>query len=336
MYIGQTRKTIQDRFKEHICSAFNPNDISYSTHLKRAIRKYGVNSFTVESIEQCDEDQLNDREKYWISYFDSMAHGYNMTLGGEGSSKYTDEEILAAWNAGNSLTMISESIGIKSVLAGVRLRALGITEEEINKRGYSYTANNLCRPVYQYGLDGSFLKEYPSLKVAENELQCTSIASAVEGYTKTSCGYQWRYYKADHIDPYHSNNFGVSKEVHQYGFDGQYLRSYESAASAARAVGQITSNLCSVCNGEQRSCGGFLWSYEKHDKIDPIRQKNTTAKPVAQYTLDGVFIASYPSATSACKATGTRLSSISSVCNGRFKSAGGYIWTYNIEDKEVA
>ena len=259
-----------------------------------------------------------------------------MTLGGEGSSKYTDQEILDAWNAGYSLTMISESVGIKHILASARLRALGVTIEEINKRRYSYSSKNLCRPVYQYGLDGSFLKEYPSLKAAESELKCTSIGAAVSGTSRTSCGYQWRTYKTDRIESYYSNNFGVSKEVHQYDFDGHYLRSYESASSAARAVGQNVSNLCSVCKGEQRSCGGFLWSYEKHDKIDPIRQKKTKAKPVAQYTLDGIFIALYSSATDAANKTGASLSGISQVCSGKSKSAGGYLWKNDFSNEEVA
>ena len=300
------------------------------------MRKYGVDHFTVEEIEQCREDLLNEKERYWIAYYDSMMNGYNMTLGGEGNSKYTDQEILDAWNNGNSLSMIAKLLGMKNETASVRLRSLGVTDEEINERAHFYTAKNLCRPVYQYGLDGEFIQEYPSLKDAEEKLGGMAISAALTARTKTSCGYQWRVYKADRIDPYYSNNLGVSKEVHQYDFEGQYLRSYESAASAARAVGQDVSNLCSACNGEQRSCGGFIWSYDRYDKIEPLQKRRTKRKSVAQYTLDGIFIATYPSATSASKATGTRLSSITSVCNGNFKSAGGYIWAYNDEDKEVA
>ena len=47
------------------------------------MRKYGVEQFSFEIIEKCNESLLKEREKYWIDYYNSVNTGYNLTLGGE-------------------------------------------------------------------------------------------------------------------------------------------------------------------------------------------------------------------------------------------------------------
>jgi len=54
------------------------------TKFYRAIRKYGENNFYIELLETTTIDNLNEREKYWISYYNSYKNGYNSTLGGDG------------------------------------------------------------------------------------------------------------------------------------------------------------------------------------------------------------------------------------------------------------
>ena len=54
------------------------------------------------------------------------------------------------------------------------------------------------------------------------------------------------------------------------------------------------------------------------------------SKSVKQYTKDGIFIAEYESVSEAERQTGICHSSISEYCNGKRKSAGGYIWKYLI------
>jgi len=50
--------------------------------LYKAFNKYGIENFTFEEIEQVDNSILDEREKYWIEYYDSYFNGYNSTLGG--------------------------------------------------------------------------------------------------------------------------------------------------------------------------------------------------------------------------------------------------------------
>lgn len=88
-YIGKTERTIKERWKEHI-----KNKNKLNLPLYRAFNKYGIEHFSIEQIEECDQNHLDLRETYWIKYYDSCANGYNCTLGGEGGLLYIpDEEI---------------------------------------------------------------------------------------------------------------------------------------------------------------------------------------------------------------------------------------------------
>lgn len=64
-------------------------------------------------------------------------------------------------------------------------------------------------------------------------------------------------------------------------------------------------------------------------------EKKTT-KSVAQYTLDGVFVAVFSSAREADVATNIDYRGISATVTGRQKTAGGYIWRYSNELQDEA
>lgn len=54
-------------------------------------------------------------------------------------------------------------------------------------------------------------------------------------------------------------------------------------------------------------------------------------KSVIQYTLDGQLVAEYPSIKEVSKQTGIDKCHISSCCQGKRKTAGGYIWKYSLQ-----
>lgn len=76
VYIGQTVGKLETRWKQHVKA-------KDESKFHRAIRKYGAAAFTVEQIDcACSIDELNQKEKQWIAYYDSLKNGYNMTVGG--------------------------------------------------------------------------------------------------------------------------------------------------------------------------------------------------------------------------------------------------------------
>ena len=118
------------------------------------------------------------------------------------------------------------------------------------------------------------------------------------------------------------------KAVYQYDLSGQFVKEYKSAHEAARENNIQFTNICKVCRGERKTAGGFGWSYDKHDSVQPIKTKRLGDGTVLQFTKDGQFIAEYPTATEADRVTGISRTTIGLVCKGKGKTAGGFVWKY--------
>lgn len=80
IYIGQS-DNIEKRYQQHLYdSKYRPEK---STGIDMAINKYGINNFTFEIIEECSKNELEEKEIYWIDFYDSYNNGYNKTPGGK-------------------------------------------------------------------------------------------------------------------------------------------------------------------------------------------------------------------------------------------------------------
>lgn len=86
VYVGQTIQTLNKRFNGHCC--YSKSDRSINMYIKRAIHKYGRDKFHIQLIEECPVNILDEREKYWINFYDSYNTGYNLTLGGQDSNYF--------------------------------------------------------------------------------------------------------------------------------------------------------------------------------------------------------------------------------------------------------
>lgn len=84
LYVGQTIQSLNKRFNGHCC--YSKSDRSVNMYIKRAIHKYGKKNFHITLIEECPIQELNEREKFWISFYDSYNNGYNLTKGGQDSN----------------------------------------------------------------------------------------------------------------------------------------------------------------------------------------------------------------------------------------------------------
>ena len=81
-YIGQTVRDVHIRWSEHIrlANKLKSNDCSA---IHYALSKYGISNFTFEVIDECNNDLLDNKETYWISFYNSFYDGYNLTKGGK-------------------------------------------------------------------------------------------------------------------------------------------------------------------------------------------------------------------------------------------------------------
>lgn len=95
IYIGKS-KNIAIRFAKHIkiAETFLESDNHFQA-IHGAIKKYGKENFILDTIEVCDENNINEKEIYWISFLKTQdkIYGYNLTSGGDGATNRSEESI---------------------------------------------------------------------------------------------------------------------------------------------------------------------------------------------------------------------------------------------------
>jgi len=90
IYIGQTIKTIDERWYEHIWYSKNKSNI----HLYNSIKKYGIKNFKIKELLKCyNQEDLDFFEDYYIVVWDTMnpEKGYNKMRGGWGFHSFSSE-----------------------------------------------------------------------------------------------------------------------------------------------------------------------------------------------------------------------------------------------------
>lgn len=120
-----------------------------------------------------------------------------------------------------------------------------------------------------------------------------------------------------------------AKPIYQYHLNGTYIQSYISISAAARTLSannaeDLVSNLAAACNDKTHSAYGYLWSYNKVDKLE----KKAKHSKVNQYDLNGKYLKTYDTQTAAAKANQLNLTAINNACTGKAQTSGGYLWRY--------
>ena len=265
VYVGQTRRPLKKRWYDHVFNSTHEERVSL---IDRAIKKYGKENFKISVIEEVKSEKLNERERYWISYYNSNKIGYNITIGGEGTVFVSDSEILEAWKKGGSISESAKRVGMKRSAFSNRIHALGISDEEIKARRYESTSKSESTPIYQYDIDGHFVAEYMSRKEAKLMLGITyGFDRAIAPPYHLLKGYQWRKYKTDKIDSFKPWKHPNIKEVCQYDLDGNYIRSYSSISEASKETNTPNGMISCVAQGKRKMANGFIWKYKSESAI---------------------------------------------------------------------
>lgn len=190
VYIGKTVRTIKERFQEHIKDAHMKK---CNSKLHRAILKYGQEHFSIELIEQCNENVVGRREKYYIQLFDSVNNGYNISYGGGGESQVDIKQLEDLFLQGYNFKEISDITGHTQKTVRVRLKSLGyVPHERSDNRVKNYGTKAIEFEGKIYG-SITLLAEY--LQANVEPFTNKQIETIIKGISKNSkkgtkyCGY---------------------------------------------------------------------------------------------------------------------------------------------------
>ena len=273
-----------------------------------------------------------------------------------------DGNFLAEWDYINvaAETLDLDSKNISACLHGKTGQCGGYQwkfkneEKEIGK----YVEYDGRRQVNQYDLNGNYIDTWDSILDISLSLgiSTTGIIKCCQLKRKKAGNYQWRYYEGN------TNNIGEHKRMDQSGsnspsarhvfqFDlyGSQIREWGSIVEAAKTYNLQASNIAKNCNGERKHCGDYIWSFTDEptsslteEEIDLILSgrpllagsTNPMAKPVYQYTMDGLFVRKWDCVADASRSLNINGGNIAECAgNKRKHSAGGYRWSYEHLDK---
>lgn len=188
-YIGQS-VNLQKRKCGFLCFG----NIYGGEKINRARKKYNHKSlWNYTILEYCDIDDLDEREKYYISLYNTINNGYNCESGGHENKIVSDEskQKLSEAMKGNHLTK-EQKRKMSEAKKGENNPMYGKHCDDEIKDKIRLKRN---KPVIQFTKEGTFVAEYESALVAKNitGIDNGNIAYCCKGKRKSAGGFKWAY-----------------------------------------------------------------------------------------------------------------------------------------------
>ena len=210
-------------------------------YLTRAIKKYGRDNFCREVIDTAKTaDELSQKEKYWIAYYDAVNSSdyYNIAGGGDGGNVrvgYSDEEYIK-----------SEEKRIRAVKAGIKhgeeCGSSKLTEQEVQQIINDFLSGCYLTQVSEkYGISIETvrdIREHKTWRHLTNGITFPYVNGKDKGVGKTA-----------------------AKAVDVFDSDMNFLCTYSSAREAEAALSVGYRLISQVCRGEKRTSHGYIFRF---------------------------------------------------------------------------
>ena len=211
IYIGQS-VNIKDRFRK-----YRTLNCKQQIKLYNSLVKYGFDDHKCEIIEECNENQLLEREIYWKEYYKVLKiPSLCCRIDGKGgndseetrqnklkkSNKFK-KDILELYNA-KSILEISKILNLDYGTIKLFLVKEGIYEKGKNFKKHPKSRidkmkkimiNKLGTKIYQMDINGNIINEFPSQAEAfrKTGIGQSCISSCCRGKQKSAGGFIWKY-----------------------------------------------------------------------------------------------------------------------------------------------
>lgn len=211
VYIGQT-KDFNARKNSHWRL-----DKECDSPLHQDMKTLGLDYFKFEIIEKCDLDKLDEREKYWINFYDSYNLGYNLDTGGSGikaDENYETSQTVEVFSFDLDGNFVKSYKSISAAMRELGLKSNNITRAIAFNDNHHMSGDRMWRyeyydkiepyeppqggkEIFSYDVDTRlFVKSYTNGRVAGIELtgkRQPHINDVANGKRKSCCGFIWAY-----------------------------------------------------------------------------------------------------------------------------------------------
>lgn len=265
-YIGQTNN-IQRRFQEH--RRGTAGDDNSTKLLYQAFAKYGLDNFTFEVIEENIEN-YDEREQYWINYYNAQKEGYNLTPGGNAPPILTDEknpntthsidqvnkvyELLATTNLSTKeigqITGYSDS-AVQRINLGLIRRNADI-QYPIRKENCKTFLDDRALNIISDLLNTKMTQKEIAQKYGVGRSTVTAINNG-QNHRQPDLNYPLRDKKND----CHSKTVVMCDKNTQIP-----IKEFVNAEAAAAEMGCSKSAIQLCCTGSTFSAAGYFWKYK--------------------------------------------------------------------------
>lgn len=255
IYIGQTRGLLKNRFFTHRGAA---RDISRRSKLYTAMRELGIDNFYIEEICKCEYNELNDKEKYYIRFYNTIENGYNSLKGGSYNSKYCE--------------MTDE---IEGLVVRLYTEFRGSFASIQNYTGMSQYLISII--LYSHGIDTNksfeHMKEIDKTKVYGVHRKAGQIVEFKNAYVAAQALYDEGLTTQDKLYVRNDIERSIKSEDRPYGI-GSYLWFRDIAKAKEKSAEVIAKHDISRYDITQR--GPFISIKMKKKQTVPCNQRNMT------------------------------------------------------------
>lgn len=217
-YVGQTRNL---KRRESVWNSLHRKMPYANDFLEMDRKKYGLENFKTEILEECDNSKLNEMERFWIKQLNTIfPNGYNLENGGANGVQFHPSTIAKMSEAKKGTKHTDEwKKNMSERNSGDRNPFAGKHHSEESRKKISLS--NIGRPAWN-----------KCKKMSDEQRQKNIEASKKR-----------------------------RKPVFQYTLEGELVAVYEGRNEAAKITGFDKSCIGNACNGILKTYKGYIWSY---------------------------------------------------------------------------
>lgn len=252
IYCIERIKTSKKYIGQHL-GTINDNYWGSGVAISRAIKKYGKKEFKKYVLEECNLEDLNEREQYWIKYYNTfLGEGYNMDSGGKSNVGYwtiLDNKTKAEIHQ-KRLNNRPEDFKERCAQAAKK-RNSKIISEKLKNRKYSKETLHKMREAAK----GRNVSQETKDKISKGKLgkkltleQCANISKATIGKPKPPR-------TKEHKEK-------LRKKVIQLDLEENFIKLWDALSFAGNELGIDYTSISKVCNNKAKTAGGYKWKWE--------------------------------------------------------------------------